>query len=120
MIVLDILNMDLVKYLLKIFRLDTLHVHFKLVFLLWLELHLKLGIAELLEIFDIGHVRSSIMLQKLDNLKFLFTLKMLIDSSLHGFNSLTKSGVPVVLNSIISAAHEFLGNEAPFLVLLVP
>jgi len=44
---------------------------------------------------------------------------MLIDSPLHGFNSFSKPRVPVVLDGIISSTHELLGNETPFLILLV-
>jgi hypothetical protein len=44
---------------------------------------------------------------------------VLIDSVLHGVDSLFESGVPVVLDSIVGSAHKFLADEAPFLIALV-
>ena len=38
---------------------------------------------------------------------------------LHRVDSLLESGVPVVLDSVVSPTHEFLGDIAPFLFHLV-
>ena len=47
------------------------------------------------------------------------TLKVLVNSVLHRVNSLFKAAIPVILNSIVCSAHEFIGDQTPFFGTLV-
>ena len=55
----------------------------------------------------------------LENLLLFLTLEVLVDSMLHRVNSLFETTVPVILDCVVSPAHEFLRDETPFLGALV-
>jgi hypothetical protein len=44
---------------------------------------------------------------------------MLVNSVLHGVDSLLKAGVPVVFDSVIGSAHQSLRDETPFFMALI-
>ena len=109
--VFGVLNVDLVQNLLEVLSLDSLHVVLELLDLLWDQSGLQLvQFGAFLGLVDAQHDR---------NLLTLLSFEVLINSMLHRVDPLLESGVPVVLHSVVSAAHQLLADETPLLVALV-
>lgn len=53
------------------------------------------------------------------NLLAFFPFEVLIYSMLHTVDPLFESRVPIIFYSVVSAAHELLGDQTPLLVALV-
>ena len=80
--ILNVLEVYLVEYFLKIFGPDSSHVDIKLVFLL-LGKHLDKSIARHGLLLLIGLLVALLRLKHLEDLLLLLSLKMLVDSVLH-------------------------------------
>ena len=55
----------------------------------------------------------------MQDLLFLFTLKVLVHGMLHRVNAFFEATVPVILHSVVSTTHQLLGDETPLFGALV-